>query len=47
MKAAAAKVDQALVNYFPRVSVSFTYTRLSPVENPFATFAGLAGQAGA
>lgn len=31
LTAAAAKVDQAYVNYFPRVSVAFTYTRLSEV----------------
>ena len=31
LKAAAAKVDQALVNFFPRVSLSATYTRLSNV----------------
>ena len=33
LKAAAAKVDQAYVNYFPRVSVAFSYTRLSEVSN--------------
>jgi len=32
LKAAAAKVDQAFVNYFPRVSAAFTYTRLSEVD---------------
>ncbi|MBW2528504.1 MAG: TolC family protein [Deltaproteobacteria bacterium] len=31
--AAAAKVDQALVAYLPIVTTSFTYTRLSEVEN--------------
>ncbi|MEZ4302336.1 MAG: TolC family protein, partial [Polyangiaceae bacterium] len=43
LAAAAAKVDQAYVNYFPRLSVAFTYTRLSPVENPFAAVAGFTG----
>jgi len=43
LAAASARVDQALVNYFPRVSVAFTYTRLSPVENPFAKLATLGG----
>ncbi len=33
LRAAAAKVDQALVAYFPRASVSFTYTRLSETES--------------
>jgi outer membrane protein TolC len=33
LRAAAAKVDQALVGYFPRVSLTATYTRLSSVEN--------------
>jgi outer membrane protein TolC len=33
LRAAAAKVDQALVNYFPRVSVTAGYTRLSKVVN--------------
>lgn len=33
LQAAAARVDQAFVNYFPRVSVAFTYTRLSEVVN--------------
>lgn len=31
LRAAQAKVDQALVNFFPRVSASATYTRLSDV----------------
>lgn len=31
LKAAAAKVDQAMVSFFPRVSASFTYTRLSDI----------------
>jgi outer membrane protein TolC len=33
LRAAAARVDQALVGYFPRVTVTATYTRLSPVDN--------------
>ncbi len=33
LRAAAAKVDQALVAYFPRASVSFSYTRLSETES--------------
>jgi outer membrane protein TolC len=33
LQAAAAKVDQAFVGYFPRVSVAFAYTRLSEVDN--------------
>ena len=33
LHSAAAKVDQALVAYFPIVSTGFTYTRLSPVDN--------------
>ncbi|MBK8254917.1 MAG: TolC family protein [Polyangiaceae bacterium] len=32
LKQAAARVDQAYVNYFPRVSASFTYARLSEVN---------------
>ena len=32
LKQAAAKVDQALVNYFPRISVAASYTRLSEVD---------------
>ncbi|APR77226.1 outer membrane efflux protein [Minicystis rosea] len=31
LKVAAAKVDQALVGFFPRVSLTASYTRLSPV----------------
>jgi outer membrane protein TolC len=31
LKAAAAKVDQAFVNFFPRLSLGLTYTRLSPI----------------
>jgi outer membrane protein TolC len=33
LRSAAAKVDQAFVAYFPIVSTSFSYTRLSPVNN--------------
>jgi len=33
LKAAAARVDQALVNYFPRLSVTGTFTLLSEVKN--------------
>ena len=35
LKQAAAKVDQAFVNYFPRLSVAATYTRLSDVGSAF------------
>lgn len=34
LRAAAARVDQALVNYFPRVTVTAAYTRLSEVDPP-------------
>ena len=33
LRAAAARVDQALLNYLPRVTVAAGYTRLSRVEN--------------
>jgi outer membrane protein TolC len=33
LEAAAARVDQAMVNFAPRLSVSATYTRLSTVNN--------------
>jgi len=33
LRSAAAKVDQAFVAYFPIVSTSFSYTRLSNVDN--------------
>jgi outer membrane protein TolC len=36
LKAAAAKVDQALVGYFPRVSVGASYEYLSPINLNFA-----------
>jgi outer membrane protein TolC len=32
--AAAAQVDQALIAYFPRLSATGRYTRLSPIEQP-------------
>ncbi|WP_437536672.1 TolC family protein [Sorangium sp. So ce726] len=34
LRAAAAKVDQAMVNFFPRLTLTATYTRLSEVETP-------------
>ena len=37
--AAAAGVDQALVNYFPKLTLSARYTRLSPLES--ASFGNL------
>ena len=40
LKAAAARVDQALVGFFPRVSVSASYTRLSPLSLPPVCFPG-------
>ena len=33
LEMAAARVDQAFISYFPRLSVSATYTRLSPVPS--------------
>lgn len=33
LRAAAAKVDQALISYFPRLTISASYTRQSKVEN--------------
>lgn len=44
LKAAAAKVDQAFVNYFPRVSAAFTYTRLSEVDTTLKLKADANGQ---
>jgi outer membrane protein len=41
LKAAAAKVDQALVGFFPRVSVSASYTRLSNLTLPDIVFGGV------
>ncbi|XXY21560.1 TolC family protein [Sorangium sp. So ce216] len=38
LRAASARVDQAVVNFFPRVTATATYTRLSEVES-----AGLGG----
>jgi outer membrane protein TolC len=43
LRAAAAKVDQALVNFFPRVTLTATYTRLSEVENSLGGGGGLVG----
>ena len=40
LKAAAAKVDQALVGFFPRVTLAATYTRLSPITQPPFSFGG-------
>jgi outer membrane protein TolC len=34
LRAASAKVDQAMVNFFPRLTLTATYTRLSEVEIP-------------
>lgn len=34
LRAAAAKVDQAIVQYFPRVSGTASYTHLSPIKMP-------------
>jgi outer membrane protein TolC len=34
LRAAAARVDQALVSFFPRLSLSATMTRLSPIDTP-------------
>ncbi|WP_437593258.1 TolC family protein [Sorangium sp. So ce1000] len=42
LRAASAKVDQAMVNFFPRVTATATYTRLSEVKS-----AGLGGIVGA
>ena len=41
LQAAAARVDQALVNYFPRVTLTASYTRLSEVENSLGSGAAL------
>jgi outer membrane protein len=35
LRAAAARVDQALVAYFPKLTLTATYTRLSPFENTY------------
>lgn len=40
VQAAAAKADQALLNYLPRVSVAATYTRLSEVRNSLGVAGG-------
>jgi outer membrane protein TolC len=34
LEAAAAQVDQALIGYFPRLSATGRYTRLSPIDPP-------------
>lgn len=34
VRAAAARVDQALVSYFPRLGLTARYTRLSPLDPP-------------
>jgi outer membrane protein TolC len=39
LQAAAAKVDQAFVNYFPKVSLGAGYTRLSNLSLPNISFA--------
>jgi outer membrane protein TolC len=39
LRAASARVDQALVSYFPRVTLTATYARLSPVD-PISLGAG-------
>jgi outer membrane protein TolC len=36
LRAAAAKVDQALISYFPRLTLGASYTRSSNIENSFA-----------
>lgn len=33
LRAAAAKVDQALISYFPRLTITASYTRYSNIEN--------------
>jgi outer membrane protein TolC len=40
LRAAAAKVDQALISYFPRLTLGASYTRLSNIENSFAVPGG-------
>lgn len=46
LQAAAARVDQAFINFVPRVSLSATYTRLSSVPG-FALGSGSGGLVGA
>jgi outer membrane protein TolC len=45
LEAASARVDQALIGYFPRVTLTASYTRLSPVTNSFGGGGGLVGAA--
>jgi outer membrane protein TolC len=40
LRVAGARVDQALVDFFPRVTLTAAYTRLSPVENQLGGGAG-------
>jgi outer membrane protein TolC len=42
LEAASARVDQAFVNYFPRLTVSATYTRLSAVPDLYLGGVGIA-----
>ncbi len=42
LEAASAKVDQAFVNYFPRLTLSATYTRLSAVPDLYLGGVGIA-----
>lgn len=41
LRAAAAKVDQAFVGYFPRVTVTASYTRVSETTNLLGTTGGV------
>ena len=43
LRAASAKVDQALVNYFPRVTLIASYARLSPVSSSLGGGGALVG----
>lgn len=45
LQAAAARVDQALVSYFPRITVAATYTRLSEVVSGSLGAGGIVGAA--
>jgi outer membrane protein TolC len=42
LEAAAAKVDQAMVGYFPRLTLTASYTRLSPLPTVGSTSGGVA-----
>jgi outer membrane protein TolC len=42
LEAASARVDQAFVNYFPRLTLSATYTRLSAVPDLYLGGVGIA-----